>query len=266
MSSQGTPLLIGRKLATRLNARINDKMVVFALPRSASRGLQPKAMEFRLSGIYESGMAEFDDVYAYTTLAAAQDLFQLGGDITGYDVLVDNLDKAEETAVRLQEALGYPHYAQTVFQMYRNLFSWVELQKKLSPMLLSLIIIVATVNIIGTLLMFVLEKTRAIAVLTSLGAGPNLIRRIFTLQGLAIGAVGIFLGNALALLFCWAQMSLKILSLPADIYYMNAVPVMLRPENFVIVTLIALLLCFLTSSLPSKAAARVRPVSIFRFG
>ena len=114
--------------------------------------------------------------------------------------------------------------------------------------------------------MFVLEKTRAIAVLKSLGAGPKLISLIFTLQGLAIGAVGILLGNILAFLFCWLQMTLKILSLPSDIYYMSSVPILLRPGNFILVTIVALLLTYLTASLPARAAAKLQPVAMFRFG
>jgi lipoprotein-releasing system permease protein len=259
-------IIIGRKLALRLNVDVGDRLVVFCLPRGSGQGLQPKAMQFELVGTYESGMAEFDDVYAYTNLADAQRLFQLGEAVTGYDILVSDLARVDTTAAKLQELLGYPHYARTVFQTYRNLFSWVELQKKLSPLLLSLIIIVATVNIIGTLLMFVLEKTRAIAILKSLGAGPSLVRRIFLLQGLAIGTAGVLLGNAFAYLCCWIQMTFRVLSLPADIYYMSSVPILMRPENFGLVSLVALGLCLLTASVPARAAASLTPVSVFRFG
>jgi len=263
----GAPqLVIGEKLARRLDVVAGDRLVVFALPRSSSTGLQPRAMQFELVGTYESGMAEFDDVYAYTALSDAQRLFQLGDAVTGYDILVGDLSRVDTTAASVQAMLGYPHYARTVFQTYRNLFSWVELQKKLSPLLLSLIIIVATVNIIGTLLMFVLEKTHAIAVLTSLGAGPSLIRRIFLLQGLVIGAVGVLLGNAFAYLCCWIQLTFRVLSLPSDIYYMTTVPILLRPENFGLVSLIVLGLCLLTASVPARAAASLAPVSVFRFG
>ncbi len=163
LMDSASQIVIGKKLAVRLNVQIGDKIVVFALPRGTMQGFQPKAMQFQLVGIYESGMAEFDDIYAYTNLSDAQRLFQLGNAVTGYDVLVSDLNHVDDIAERIQDTLGYPHYARTVFQTYRNLFSWVELQKKLSPLLLSLIILVATVNIIGTMLMFVLEKAKAIA-------------------------------------------------------------------------------------------------------
>ncbi|MBI4547870.1 MAG: ABC transporter permease [Ignavibacteriae bacterium] len=259
-------IILGKKLANRLNVTIGHKLVVFALPRGKNQSLTPRAMQFQLVGIYESGMAEYDDIYAYTHLRSAQKLFQVGEDVLGYDILVKDIMNVDAVAKRVQELLGYPHYARTVFQQYRNLFSWVELQKKLSPLLLGLIIIVATVNIIGTLLMFVLEKTEAIGILKSLGATPKFIQNIFMLQGLVIGFAGIILGNGLAFLFCWVQQQFTVISIPSDIYYMSAVPIVLRAENFVIVTLAAFLLCLITSILPSRAAAKVDPVTALRFG
>ncbi len=259
-------LVIGNKLARRLDATVGDKLVVFALPGEGTSSLQPRAMQFQLTGIYESGMAEFDDVIALTTLANAQKLFSLEGDVTGYDVFVSDVAAVDETAKQIESVLGYPHFARTVFQLYRNLFSWVELQKKLSPILLSLIIVVATVNIIGTILMFVLEKVRAIAILKSLGAGPSLIRRIFMLQGLVIAAAGVALGNALAYACCWIQLHYRLLSLPSDIYYMDSVPILLLPGNFLIVTAVAMFVSFLTTLIPSRAAASMDPITVFRFG
>jgi len=228
--------------------------------------LQPRAMQFQLAGIYESGMAEFDDIYAYTTLRNAQKLFRLEDDVTGFDVLVNDITKVDEVANQIESLLGSPHFARTVFQLYRNLFSWVELQKKLSPLLLSLITVVATVNMIGTILMFVLEKTRAVAILKSLGAGPSIIRRIFILQGLSIAVGGVVLGNLLAFIFCWIQLNFRILSLPSDVYYMSSVPILLQPANFLLVSGVALVMSFVTTLLPSVAAARLDPVVALRFG
>jgi lipoprotein-releasing system permease protein len=259
-------LVIGKKLANRLNVGIGDKVVVFGLPAGESQTLQPRAMQFQLVGIYESGMAEYDDIYAYTTLQNAQKIFQSGDVVTGLEIIVDDVNRVDEIAQETQEILGYPHYARTVFQLYRNLFSWVELQKELSPVLLALIIIVATVNIIGTLLMFVLEKTRAIGILKSLGASRSWIQKIFILQGLTIASIGIVLGNAFAYVLCWIQLKFQLLSLPSDIYYMSTVPIFLKAENFVVVTLIAFILCLLTTILPARAAAKLDTVSALRFG
>lgn len=266
-NESGSPeLVIGNKLARKLNAAVGDKLVVFALPPGSGPAPQPRAMQFQLVGVYESGMAEFDDIYAFATLQNAQKLFGMENSVSGFDVLVTEIGSVDEVAKQIETALGYPHFARTVFQLYRNLFSWVELQKKLSPVLLSLISLVATVNIIGTILMFVLDKIRAIAILKSLGAGPSLIRNIFILQGLSIAVAGVALGNLLAYVCCWLQLTYRIISLPSDIYYMTAVPILLRPENFLIVTGMALGVSFLTTLIPSRAAAALDPIAAFRFG
>ena len=152
-------IVLGRKLASRLGVDVGDKVVVFGIGRVLEGG-QGRVMAFRVTGVYESGMAEYDDVYAYAPLREAQILFQIPDAVSGYDIQLSRADSAEVIAERISDMLGYPHFARTVYESYRNLFSWIELQKKPIPIILGLIIIVATVNIIGTLLMMVLDKTR----------------------------------------------------------------------------------------------------------
>jgi lipoprotein-releasing system permease protein len=257
-------LVLGKKLATKLDVSVGDRVTVFGIGRQADNS-QPRVMQFRVAGIYESGMAEYDDIYAFTDLRDAQILFQLGESVTGYDIFISSLDSAAAIAERLQNILGYPHYARTVFETYRNLFSWIDLQKKPVPIILSLIIIVATVNIIGTLLMMVLNKTREIGVLMSLGASPRSIASIFVRQGLIIGAVGTVLGNILAFVICFSQQEFRFFSLPSDIYFMTSVPILLRSEYFLLVSVVTLLLCLLSSFVPARLASRLRPVQALRF-
>jgi len=263
---QGSPaaLVIGRKLASRLGVHVGDKVVVFGIGRLLEGG-QARAMQFRITGIYESGMAEYDDVYAYTDLGEAQILFQLGDAVTGYDLHLSNVDSAAAVAERISDLLGYPHYARTVFDAYRNLFSWIELQKKPIPIILGLIIIVATVNIIGTLLMMVLDKTREIGVLASLGATRWGITSIFLRQGLRIALVGTGAGNLLAFGLCFAQMEFRFFSLPSDIYFMTSVPILLRWEYFAVVSGVTIALCLLSALIPARLASSVNPVTAIRF-
>jgi lipoprotein-releasing system permease protein len=265
-AGDAAPLLVGRSLARKLGVSVGDTVFVFALPTGAGASDSPRGKRFAVSGLFESGMAEYDEVFAATTLGAARDLFRLPGAVTGYDVMVSDVARIDTIAAAIESALGYPHAARTVFTEYRNLFSWAELQKKLSPILLSLIVVVATVNIIGTLLMFVLEKSREIGVLKSVGAGTALVRSVFRWQGILIGAAGVLAGNLLALVLLWIQAEYAPLSLPADIYYMNTVPVMFDPWNFLVVSALALLLSYLTTIIPAHAAGRTDPVKIFRFG
>jgi len=257
-------LILGKKLASKLSIDVGDNVTVFGISRIVEQG-QARVMRFRVTGIYESGMAEYDDIYAFTDLADAQSLFQLDDAVTGYDLLLSHVDSARAVAEEVQDLLGYPHYGRTVFDTYRNLFSWIDLQKRPVPIILGLIIIVATVNIIGTLLMMVLDKTREIGVLAAMGASPWGITRIFVRQGMTIGIAGTALGNALAFALCYAQMEFRFFSLPSDIYFMTSVPILLRPEYFLLVSGATLLLCLASSMLPARLASHLHPVTAIRF-
>jgi lipoprotein-releasing system permease protein len=257
-------LVLGKKLAARLALRVGDKAIVFGIGRLLE-GSRARVMQFQVVGIYESGMAEYDDVYAFTHLRDAQILFQIVDAVSGYDIMLTRVDSAAAVADQAQDLLGYPHYGRTVFETYRNLFSWIELQKEPIPIILGLIIIVATVNIIGTLLMMVLDKTREIGVLAALGATRGGIARIFLRQGLTIALLGTGAGNLLAFALCFAQLQFKILSLPSDIYFMTSVPILLRWEDFSLVTALTISLCLLSALIPARLAARLSPVQAIRF-
>jgi lipoprotein-releasing system permease protein len=257
-------LVIGKKLATKLGLDVGEKATIFGLGRGLEEG-HPRIMQFRVVGLYESGMAEYDDIYAFTSLQDAQILFQMPDAISGYDILLHSIDSAQAVAANATDLLGYPHYGRTVFENYRNLFSWIELQKKPVPIILGLIIVVATVNIIGTLLMMVLDKMRAIGVLASMGATRWGITWIFLRQGMTIALVGTVLGNLLALILCVAQLQFRFFSLPSDIYFMTSVPILLRPEYFVLVSAITIVLCLLTALIPARLASRLNPVNAIRF-
>jgi lipoprotein-releasing system permease protein len=263
---EGAPsnIVLGKRLAVRLGVEVGSKVTVFGIGRLIEQG-QYKVMQFLVSGIYESGMTEYDDVYAFTSLADAQSLFVMGDAVSGYDIMVTRMDSVEAVSDRAQALLGYPHYCRTVFQTYRNIFSWIDMQKKPIPLILGLIIVVATVNIIGTLLMMVLGKTKDIGVLMSLGATRMGIMKIFLRQGLTIAVTGAAIGNVFALVVCLAQMKFRFFSLPSDIYFMSSVPILLRPNYFVVVTMISVVLCLLSSIIPARLASRLHPVNALRF-
>jgi lipoprotein-releasing system permease protein len=204
-------------------------------------------------------------VYVFSSLTDAQSLFQMGDGVSGYDIALKQVDSAAAVAENVQELLGYPHYGRTVFETYRNLFSWIELQKKPIPLILGLIIIVATVNIIGTLLMMVLDKTREIGVLAAMGATRWGITKIFLRQGFIIAVLGTLAGDLFALALCLAQLQFRFFSLPSDIYFMTSVPIVLRASDFALVSVITIALCLLSSLIPARLAARLNPVQAIRF-
>ena len=149
--------------------------------------------------------------------------------------------------------------------MYRNLFAWIELQKKPIPIVIALIIIVATFNVIGTLLMIVLEKMNAVGTLKTLGATRGAITRIFLTQGAFIGALGTFIGSALAYLLLEIQKRYDIIRIPGDVYFMNTVPVSIHGSDFLLIGGIAFTLSLLASYLPARAASGFDPLESVRF-
>jgi len=266
--SDSTSIVIGRKLADKLYVGLGDKVTIFALKKDQipQPGSLPNIEQFVVAGIFESGMSEYDDIYAYVNLKAAQNLFSLGDNVNGYDIKLNNISKIDSLTKYLSENLHYPHKVASIYQTHRNIFTWIDLQKKPIPIVLGLIIIVAVFNIIGTLLMIVLEKTQDIGLLISLGALKRQIIGVFIYQGIFLAIIGIILGNVLALLLMEIQLEFKVISLPSSVYFVSTVPIMLKWYTFAGVSVLTFLLCIAASVIPSYTASRIRPVNSLRFG
>ncbi len=258
-------VIVGKRLAEKLEISVGQRILVFALPGSSLSLSQTRIMQFEVRALYETGMAEFDESYVYVNLRSAERLFQMGQSISGFDLLVKDLSRLQDLTKEIPDFLGYPFFARSMYQTHKNLFTWIDLQKKPVPIILGLIIIVATVNIIGTLLMIVMEKTKEIGVLRTLGTKKTSVVRIFLFQGMLIGVIGTALGNLLAWGLCWLELQYGLIPLPADIYYMSHVPIQLNPMNFLLVSGLALVLCLLSSIIPSRIAARLDPIVTLRF-
>ncbi|MCL4538607.1 MAG: ABC transporter permease [Bacteroidetes bacterium] len=265
-AGQMSPLIIGEKLARRLEVNVGDTVFVFGIEGLPSPLNPPRVMSFVVTGIYETGMSEYDDLYGYTNMKSASYLFDMPSDnVTGFDVMVKDMKEIGATSDTLQNVLGYPYYPRTMYQMYRNLFAWIQLQKKPIPIIIALIIIVATFNIVGTLLMIVLEKMNAVGVLKTLGATRGAITRIFLAQGAFIGALGTLLGSGLSYVLLEIQKRYDVIHIPGNVYFMNTVPVSMHAADFILIGGVAFTLSLLASYLPARAAASLDPLESVRF-
>ncbi len=260
-------IIIGKKLADKLQVKIDDKVTLFVLKNNQlpSQENFPNIERFTISGIFESGMSGYDDLIAYISLNNAQRLFSIGDNINGYDIKLNNISKIDSLGNILSSNLRYPHSVRTIYQVHRNIFTWIALQKKPIPIVLGLIIIVAVINIVGTLLMIVLEKTSSIGIIKSLGARKKQVISIFIYQGIFLAITGIIIGNLLAFLLTFLQEKYNIISLPSSVYFVNTVPIKISPEIFLGISLITFILCFLISVIPSYIASRILPVESIRF-
>lgn len=258
-------VIIGRRLAEKLHVQLKDHILLYALGGTSLSLSQTRIMQFEISGIYETGMADYDANWVYINLRNAQRLCQVGKTVSGFDILVANTDSLATLAQQIPEYLGYPYYARTMFQQYRNLFAWVDMQRVPVLIILALIIIVATVNIIGTLLMLILGKSKEIGTLITIGMGRKHVVQVFLKQGMLIGIVGTLLGNFIAFILCWLELRYRFFPLPSGIYFMTHVPIDLSLWNFIVVTVAALGMSFIASWIPSRLAAKLDPISLIRF-
>jgi len=260
-------LVIGRKLANKLLVHVGDVVTVFALTNEQLPSFDnlPNIQKFKINGVFESGMAEYDDLYAYTNLSTAQKLFDFGDKISGYDIKLKDISKIDSLTSVLANELRYPYAVRSIYQTHRNIFTWIELQKEPIPLILALISIVAVFNIIGTLLMIVLEKTQAIGILKSLGATKKQIIGIFVYQGAFLAILGILIGNIVALVLTYLQLEFNLISIPSSVYFMSAIPILLKPEVFGIVSIITFALSIVVSIIPSYIASKIDPVTALRF-
>jgi lipoprotein-releasing system permease protein len=264
--SGGLPgIVVGKYLADRLIAVRGDTILLFSAAGFTSTLSQPLVKVFRLSGIFETGLYEFDDAFAYVSIESAQKLFLMDHKVNGVEIKLDDLWAAPDVKHVLEATLGYPYYIRTWMEMRRNLFSWMKVEKWVWFILLSLIIMVAAFNIISTLIMVVLEKKKEIGILKSMGATSKAISRIFTIQGLIVGVVGAALGTIIGWLVCYIQIKYKVFTLPADIYFLDWLPVQMQLMDFVAIDVVAVLLSFLAAVYPARKASKLDPVEAIRY-
>jgi len=259
-------IVLGYNLADRLMAGLGDEVIIIS-PAGITGvlGQIPPMKKFRVAGYFETGMFEFDDTYAYISLESAQPLFRLGNSVSGIEIKLDDRLRAEEVASAIDNRLGYPYRALTWFEMNKTLFSWMTIEKWAMFIILSLIILVAAFNIISSLIMVVLEKTKEIGILKSMGATSGGVMKVFMFEGLVAGSIGTVLGCILGYVVCWAQLKYKFLSLPSDIYFISSLPIQMRTSDFVSIVVAAFLLCFTATLYPSWKAARLDPVVAIRY-
>ncbi len=257
-------IFIGTTLATSLNVMPGDPLVLFSIKGENLRaGAQPKAKKFRVAAIFETGMYEYDASMAYISIPDADDLFKTGG-VTGIHLKTKDIFKADLVAEKINQRYAERYDAVDWKKMHKNLFSWMELEKIGMFIALSLIIAVAAFNIISTLIMIVMEKRHEIGILKTMGSVPASVSRIFMLIGLVVGTIGCLLGWLLGYLLCQLQIRFEIVSLPPEIYFISNLPIDMRPLDFIIVGLAAIILCFLATLYPAGRAARLSVVEVLR--
>ncbi|UCD86071.1 MAG: lipoprotein-releasing ABC transporter permease subunit [Deltaproteobacteria bacterium] len=259
-------IIIGREASRSLWAFYGDQLnVVSPLGTMTPFGMQPRLKRFQVVGIFDSGMYEYDSSLAYISLVEAQRFFNMGDTVTGIELNTTDINKADKIAAQIQQELDYPYYARDWKEMNRNIFSALKLEKRTMFVILLIITMVASLTIVSTLIMMVMEKNREIAILKSMGATARSIMKIFITDGFVIGITGTILGLIDGYLWCFLLDRYQFIHLPGDVYYLTTLPVEMKPLYFLLVSLAAIGISFLATLYPSWQASQLTPVEAIRY-
>lgn len=266
--AEGKPLpgiVVGKYIFDDLRLDIGSKIFIMSMAGVTNMFSMPPVEPFIVTGVFETGFFEYDNSYVFIPLETAQKLFKMGSKVNGIEIRLDDMEKAGLVSKRIQDKLGFPFYARTWFEMRQNLFAWMQMEKWAMFIILCLIILVAAFNIVSTLIMVVMDKTREIGILKSMGANDRSITRIFIYEGVVVGVLGTLIGSLIGFVLCWAQLEYQFFSLPGDVYFINSLPVKMKILDFGLIGAASLLICLLSSIYPAKRAAKLIPVDAIRY-
>ena len=266
-SVDGFPtIIIGNELSRQIGAHPGSVITVISPEgKLTPLGRTPNTRRFKVTAIFDSGMYEYDASMIYISLKEAQDFLALGDKITGIEVRVKDVYKSDRVSKDIQQRLGYPYWTKDWKIMNKSLFSALKLEKLTMFVILTMIVLVGALNIISTLVMVVMEKTRDVAILRAMGASARSIMSVFMFQGLLVGVVGTIAGLASGLGLCQLLAKYKFISLPADVYYISTLPVKVELADVSFVAAAAVVISFLATLYPSWYASRLNPVESFRY-
>jgi lipoprotein-releasing system permease protein len=269
---QDTPergsIVLGLTLADRLGTMVGAELAVIS-PVGADAMMmqigQPLMRTCTVVGIYDSNNKEYDARYAFISMESARQLFQYGRGVTGIEIRLHSIDDAQSVQQYLKHELGGSYQVLTWYDLHRDLYSVMMIERWSAYIVLCLIVGVATFNVLGSLTMGVIEKRRDIGVLKAIGATRASITRLFMFEGMLVGTIGTLLGAGIGLAICYVQIRYGVFPLDPTVYIIPAIPVEVRWTDFVAVSCASMILSALASLYPARRAARLTPVEAIRW-
>ncbi|MBN2071347.1 MAG: FtsX-like permease family protein [Candidatus Krumholzibacteriota bacterium] len=259
-------IVLGQELADDLRISLAEELTLVSAPADLKAGeIVPRLMDFRVIGFFKTGVFEFDSRFCYIDIRDASKLYDFESSIRGLGIKVDDIYRAKDIDDAIQERLqSYEYGTNNWIDMNSSLFSYIKVEKILMFLLLALIILIAAFNLVGMLTMVIMEKRSEIGILRSMGASSRGIMSIFMVEGTIIGLAGTVLGVLLGYGICMILSAVH-LDLPADIYFINTLPVVVKLADILMVSAASLVICFAATIYPSWEACKMPPLDAIRF-
>lgn len=258
-------MVIGSNLANRLGVYLGESVVLYSLHKEVlTRKARPRVAKFYISGIFETGLHDFDGQMAYISLSEAQKLFKTGDAVTAIHLNLDDIYEAIDMTPVIDSVLGWKYDVVPWNKLYQQLFTWIELEKLALFIGFIIIVLVAAFSIVSTLVMMTMEKRAEIGIMKTIGSTPGSIRSIFVMKGLTIGVIGVIAGWLLALVAIFIQNKFEVISLPPDIYFISYLPFLIKPLEFLLVGGVTMLICLVAAIFPAHQAARISVIEVLR--
>ena len=260
-------ILISVGLASKLDLQVGDKIKFFStnqLNDFFMFGGEGNSNEGIVAGIFRSGNKQYDANYIYTNLDLAKNIYD-SMNSTGYDIRFNNLEIAENVKVDLQNKYGNNVTINSWYDLHRDLYSIMKIERWSAFIILTLIIIVAVCNLLGSLSLTVISKRNDVGLLRAIGMKKKIIEKIFRLQGLLVGLIGTTVGVIFGLLICYLQETLQLYKLDSSVYIISAIPVNVKIEDVILISIISIILSFIASVIPSKSASKIVPIEALRY-
>ena len=261
LSSRG--VIIGKRLANTYNIGINEKITIFDL--SSLYHNTKSFMQFNVEGIFHSGMTEYDKSSVFINISNSKTLFGLDEKISGYVLQLKDINNLNDIAKSINSNISYPMMSMTWKEKNRALYKWLNVQRWPILFIFSLIALVAIINIVSSLSMIVIDKTKQIGLLSAIGMPSSEIKDIFLIKGLIIGFLGTFFGSLIAISLATLQNNFKIIVVPEDIYFMNFIPIDINYFQILIISIATLIVSCIISYWPAMRSTKILPSQALKY-
>lgn len=256
-------IIISKSLAKRIKLKVKDELRMYFIVKDE---MQPRGRKFNITGIYETGLEEFDKMYILGDIGHIQKLNDWTKDqVGGFEILLNDFDKIDQTGEEVYKIIGYELSSKTIKQLHPQIFEWLSLQDMNVMVIIALMILVAGITMISTLLILILEKTNMIGILKALGTKNVAIRKIFIYNAAYIIGKGLIWGNIIAIGLCILQAQTGFLKLNQESYYVSEIPINLEIAHIFLINIGTLIICTLMILIPTYIITKIKPVRAIRF-